>query len=378
VGEARQSRQDQEVFQDLKNLYIHFPFCRRKCSYCALRSRAGITEEERAAYVSALVRAVESSGDSGFKTVYFGGGTPALCDLGPLLEAVAPRLGEGAEFTVELNPLDVAPACLATLKSGGVNRISMGLQSVDDAVLADMRRGYGFAEAERAFYLVREYFENVGVDLIVGYPGELGALYPRHAQLAKWGLKHCSVYSLILEEKTPLYRRCRGRNAGGAVPLPDDDTVMNRLATVASFMEDIGLERYEISNYASPGYECRHNMAVWRGEDYLGLGDGAHGRTGRLRTRNAWSCREPFTDAAPPLSWSLAPETETVSEEADCKERAVFALRTREGIDADAFPGWRGITDKFVAEGLMEEKGSFRILTARGMEVCDSIIGELI
>lgn len=341
-----------------------------KCAYCALHSRAGSTPGAREDYVKRLAAAVAAA-PSGldFKTVYFGGGTPALCDLGPLFEALSPRVAKDTEWTVELNPLDVTRDLLKRLEAGGVNRISMGLQSLDDAVLADMKRGYTFSEAERAFYLVKEHFDNAGVDLIVGYPGETAALAPRHARLAKWNLRHCSAYSLIVEEKTLLGRRLRE----GAVTVPDDDTVMNRLAIVASFLEDIGLRRYEISNYAKPGFECRHNLAVWEGEDYFGLGEGACGRTGLLRTRDLMTLDAPG-----------APEgTERVSGESDRKERFLFALRTRFGLDTsklDEPQRTKAVEalERAVAGGLAEKDGAVYRLTKRGFEVCDSILAELV
>ena len=340
------------------NLYVHFPFCRRKCSYCALHSRAGSTPSGRAAYVDSLaarLHALHTSRPLRLKTIYFGGGSPGLCELGPLFDALAPCTIEGAEFTVELHPLDVTPQLLAKLKAGGVNRVSMGVQSLDDGILAAMGRGYTFAEAERAFALVREYFDNAGIDLIVGYPGETAALTPRHARLAKWALSHCSVYSLILEEKTALAALVRRSKA----TLPDDDTVLDRIAVVSRFLADIGLERYEISNYAIPGRECRHNLATWRGEDYIGLGDGAIGRIGLTRT----------SDGA---------VTDEVTPEMDAKERALFRLRTREGLDATRFPQWRETLERFAAANLLA--GSFPIyrLTERGTEVCDSILAELV
>jgi oxygen-independent coproporphyrinogen-3 oxidase len=292
-------------------------------------------------------------------TVYFGGGSPALCDLRPLLKALASRLGERSEFTVELHPLDVNAQTLSMLKDGGVNRISMGVQSLDDGILAEMGRGYSFYEAEKAFALVKEYFDNAGIDLIVGYPGENAALTPRHARLAKWGLTHCSVYSLMVEEKTRLWKSVQC----GGTTVPDDDTVMNRLRIVAAFLSDIGLERYEISNYAVRGFECRHNLSVWRGEDYVGLGEGACGRMGRLRTCN----------------WRFPGESvEELSPEQDKKERAIFSLRTREGLDASRFPRWVPALDRFAGEGLLEKDGCVYRLTYRGREVCDTILAEIV
>ena len=387
----------------VRNLYVHFPFCRRKCGYCALHSRAGASDERRRAYVEALVKAVrrlreQTPDGEAFSTVYFGGGSPALCDLRPLLAELAPlrrpstaadgNRADATEFTVELHPLDVDAELLKTLRAGGVNRISMGVQSLDDAVLADMGRGYTFAEAERAFALVKTEFDNAGIDLIVGYPGEPTGLTPRHARLAKWGLRHCSVYSLVLEENSILGRRLQPKAVGGGreLPptLPSDDETMNRLALVARLLDEFGLRRYEISNYAESGYECRHNLAVWRGEDYLGLGEGAHGRVGLVRTQNCFDLSQvsrlsssPSSRVSRPAS-SLAPVVETVSPESDAKERRLFRLRTREGLDTTGYPAWPPALVKFVAEGLLTKEGSVYRLTDRGMEVCDSILAEVV
>ncbi len=359
----------------LHNLYVHFPFCRRKCTYCVLHSRVGQTPSARAAYVSDLIHQLKaplhnSTLNSPLSTLYFGGGSPALCDLRPLLDALAPLLGPDTEFTVELHPLDVTRDTLAALKAGGVTRVSMGLQSLDDAVLERMGRGHTFHEAERAFGLTKEFFDNAGIDLIVGYPGETSALSPRHARLAKWGLTHCSVYSLILEDGSQLAHQLKT----GRIPstdLPDDDTVLNRLSVVARFLGDLGLERYEISNYARPGCECRHNLATWHGEDYRGLGDGACGREGLTRTRGVRTTEGP-----------VQYESETVSAEQDRKERTLFRLRTREGLSPTEFPEWIPILDAFVEEGLLvrldkSETPVYR-LTERGTEVCDTILAELV
>ena len=350
------------------NLYVHFPFCRARCSYCSLYSRAGCPKEERDAYARRVADAIASLGsDFRPKTIYFGGGSPALCDLTPVFAALnwgqTPKENWGqtpkcdTEFTVELHPLDVTPALLETLKAGGVNRISMGVQSLDDEILADMGRGYAFAEAERAFALVKSVFDNAGIDLIVGYPGEKGAVLPQHARLADWGLRHCSVYSL--------------QNERGLKNAVDDETTLNRVSETAEFLKGIGLVRYEISNYAVPGYECRHNLAVWRGEDYIGIGDGACGRIGRRRTRNFWGL-------SPASSWGLSPQEELVSEEFDEKERRLFRLRTTEGLDASGHPEWGQTLERFVAEGLLTQEGDIFRLTPRGTEVCDSILAELV
>ena len=333
------------------NLYVHFPFCRRKCRYCALYSRAGVSSADRAAYVRRLAAeldAMRPPSRAKLRTVYFGGGSPALCDLTPLSAALATLCDAETEFTVELHPLDVTEAKLAELKSIGVNRISMGVQSLDDATLADMGRGYSVDEAEQAFRLVRRFFDNAGIDLIVGYPGDPCAGYER---LADWGLKHCSVYSL--------------QNERGLANVPSDDWTLDRLRQVVRQLGEMGLNRYEISNYAAPGFECRHNFAVWRGEDYIGLGEGACGRIGLDRTHSG-------------------KVTETLTLERDLIERTIFRLRTREGLDVAAlaphpsYPSFVVALDMFVREGLLMRKGTAYCLTDRGTEVCDSILEELV
>ena len=333
------------------NLYVHFPFCRNKCSYCALYSRAGTSVAEREAYVRERAREIEALADSKkFKSVYFGGGTPGLCDLRPVFAALERRLVEEYEFTVELHPLDVSVSLLETLKAGGVNRVSMGVQSLEDEVLQAMGRGYTAAEAKKAFGLVRRCFDNAGIDLIVGYPGSTKNEF---SALGDWGLKHCSVYSL--------------QNERGLKGVPDDERVMDDLASAAKTLDGIGLKRYEISNYAVEGFECRHNFAVWRGEDYLGLGEGACGREGLKRIRGVKS------------SEGVRYEVEEVTADFDFKERRLFQLRTCEGIAVEDIPEWEEKFQRLEREGFVRLEISVTgvtkyVLTSRGTEICDSIL----
>ena len=337
------------------NLYVHFPFCRSRCSYCSLYSRVRASPADRVAYVARIADAItqkfKSASTQTLSTLYFGGGSPALCDLSPLRVPLKQwKTGQTCfplfEFTVELHPLDVTPAKLDELKSIGVNRISMGVQSLDDATLRAMGRGYTASDAARAFALVKSRFDNAGIDLIIGYPGDSIKWLD---SLRDWGVVHCSAYSL--------------QNERGLKDVPDDDIVLDRIRAVAAFLKTLGLERYEISNYANPGFECRHNFAVWRGEDYIGLGEGAYGREGLKRTRGTKG----------------GYETSEVSPAEDLKERTLFRLRTRDGIDSSRFPEWRSTLDRFVAEGLLVkiDESVYR-LTERGTEVCDAILEELV
>ena len=376
----------------VKNLYVHFPFCRGKCTYCALYSKAGVSRADRESYVNSLTRSISPifpNGDgsrhsSPLSTVYFGGGSPALCDLRPLFKVLNPLIDKNTEFSVELHPLDVTEETLQVLKDGGVNRISMGLQSLNDDILGHMRRGYTFDEAEKAFRLIKEYFDNAGVDLIIGYPGDSWGQSPRLQRLADWGLKHCSAYSLILEENSALFKLTQTGTVPptttGTVPLKlySDEEVMDELSFISHFLSEIGLKRYEISNYSASGYECRHNMATWNGEDYYGLGIGAHGRIGLKRTRNWWGQTPNVKLVSIFPQWGQSPEMETVSEEFDVKERKMFSLRTARGLDTRDCPHWIEKLDRIVEEGLLKKENLVYRLTERGFEVCDSILAELI
>ena len=329
---------------EAKNLYVHFPFCRAKCSYCALHSRAGSTTEERENYVKKIASQInaEFSSHTKLKTVYFGGGSPALCNLAPLGKPLSKLLANDAEFTVELNPLDVTEEKLDEIALIGANRISMGVQSLDDKTLEKMGRPYTAREARKAFEMVHRRFPNSGIDIIVGYPEDKSD----YTELADWSLTHISVYSLILEPGTRITRETNG--------MLDDDIVMNRLSEVSQFLQNAGFIRYEVSNYAKKGHECRHNLAVWFGEDYAGFGEGAYGRLGLNRT---------------------GPQgTTPLDEKADKIERTIFRLRTRYGLESAEFPEWREKLDYFVTRQLLTRDGTIYALTSRGFEICDSIL----
>lgn len=352
------------------NLYVHFPFCRAKCAYCALQSRAGSSATTRRAYSERMSLEAKnlSVSPGGGHTVYFGGGSPALCPLGPVLAELRARgvLTAETECTVELHPLDVAPSTLESLRENGVNRVSLGVQTFHDPTLSYLNRRHTADDARTAIGAVSRMFPSAGIDLIVGLPTppDLDAI-----KKALPMISHVSVYTLIREPKTKLDVDIQR----GRVVVPGDAESLAEFAAVRSLLISNGFLRYEISNFARPGFECRHNFAVWRGEDYIGLGDGAHGRSGLIRTIGAHG---KYT-------------RKELTSESDALERAIFSLRTSDGISlprieakwpilSPRLASWARSLDFHVSNGLLSLADSTYRLTPRGAEVCDSIIADLL
>lgn len=378
------------------HLYIHVPFCDGKCHYCGFYSvmvsphLTSLYRELPARELARLLSDLPEAADGPVRTVYFGGGTPALlgCEglqaLKESLDAILP-LKAVTEWTVELNPASVTPDLIRTLRSLGVNRASIGVQSFDDATLARIGRRHSAATALRAIRLAQDLgFENTGIDLIAGLPGvgarEWGETLSRTASL---GLKHVSVYALSLEPGTRL-----AHQAAEGLAVPDEQAQLEALAQAEGALGQAGFARYEISNYAQPGYECQHNLGVWRGNDYLGLGPAAASRVGRER----WTNSEDLADYIDALKRSALPprQAETLSPADDAVERAVYALRLSEGLDpreaAERFPAlrdavgrWEERLERLAGQGIAERGASRRWrLTERGREVCDAVVRELL
>lgn len=267
-----------ERMPERASIYLHIPFCRSKCAYCDFPSFAGI-ERLMEPYAAALAREIDSAPRLAAPTVYIGGGTPSHFPV-PFLEKVLGRITdhfsieEGAEFTVEANPGTASEESFRSWRRHGVNRLSIGVQSFNDRLLKNIGRGHTSAEARETFAAARAAgFDNVSLDLIYGLPGQgMDGLKKDMGTLLKLRPEHVSVYQLILEEGTPLEKMVDE----GTVRLPDDDETCEMGDAVTVALEEAGYYHYEISNYALPGHECRHNTACWLGKPFLGLGSGAH------------------------------------------------------------------------------------------------------
>ena len=277
-------------------LYLHLPFCVSRCAYCDFATQAMRADDPRIDdYVERLcldIRRAAKAGDlAAVETVYLGGGTPShagLSRLSMLLYtlSLSMRLEPDVECTMEANPESLTPNMVRDVWALGVNRLSIGVQSFDDAVLRTLGRAHDADAARRAVACAHERFENVSVDLMCGIPGQSAAsLEASVRQAVALGVSHMSVYPLTIEEGTPFSRRVEA----GEMPEPSDDAAADHMQIAAEVLADSGFARYEVASYARPGFACRHNIAYWTGVAYLGLGASAvtmtqgDGRRARLR-----------------------------------------------------------------------------------------------
>lgn len=269
-------------------LYIHYPFCVKKCSYCDFLS-APADEAQRAGYVQALLGEITAM--SAFvrrdtvETIFIGGGTPSLMtpgELTMLMDTLRRRfiVSPDCEITLEANPGTLHMDFLRAMTDAGINRLSLGLQSASDRELACLGRIHKYADFCKSFDMARAAgIRNINVDLMSALPGQTLSSWERTLKaVAAFEPEHISAYSLIIEEGTPfakLYGDEKEENASMAPPLPDEDTERQMYVRTEALLARYGYERYEISNYARPGFECRHNIGYWRRVPYLGLGLGA-------------------------------------------------------------------------------------------------------
>jgi oxygen-independent coproporphyrinogen-3 oxidase len=336
-------------------LYVHWPFCLAKCPYCDFNSH--VREEiPQARFAAALRRELafeaQRLGRRPLASIFFGGGTPSL--MAP--ETVAALIGDARtlfdplpdlEITLEANPTSVEAGRLAVLRAAGVNRLSLGVQSLDDAALRALGRGHSAAEARAALEHARALFPRLSFDLIYARPGQSPAAW--RAELAAalaLAADHLSLYQLTIEPGTGF----ASRHARGEIVLPDADAAAALYALTGEMAAAHGLAAYEVSNYARPGSESRHNLAYWRYGDYAGIGPGAHGRitlagdaaaievlaTQRIRTPEAWAAAVERTGHGALADVALAPGERA-------REMLLMGLRLAEGIDLTRFAARSGV-----------------------------------
>ena len=350
-------------------LYIHIPFCASKCAYCDFYSLAG-SDALMDDYVTALCAQLDAFAQraAGYvaDTLYFGGGTPSYLGaarLGKLLDAVRRgyRVAPDAEITLEANP-DSVGAWLIELRAAGFNRVSLGAQSFDDALLKAVGRVHTARQASDALQILRRAgFGNISLDLMYGLPGETAESWRRSvAKAASLSPEHLSCYGLKIEPGTPLaYRK--------DLTFPDDDAQAERYLWAADALSACGYGQYEISNFAKPGRQSRHNLKYWTLGEYLGFGPGAHSDFDGVRF--AWA-RD--LGAFVRREWRRS-ESTVISPEERARERVMLGLRTSDGVALSAVDA--DFARQCVRAGYaVADGGRFR-LTARGFLVSNQIIG---
>jgi putative oxygen-independent coproporphyrinogen III oxidase len=372
-------------------LYIHIPFCTAKCSYCSFNSYSGL-EALQERYVEALCAELSRMASRGhlepLETIFMGGGTPSILPNHLLRKVLSTSqtlfpVAAGAEISIEINPGTVDMEKLDCLLEAGVNRISFGVQSFNDQELNQIGRIHSAEEAVLAVTMAAKAgFSNISLDLMYGLPGQIATSWQESLETAiSLGVKHLSLYQLTVEEQTPLKKMVDE----GRVKLPDEDELATIDEITAKLTVAGGLLQYEISNYAHNGYQCRHNIAYWENDAYLGIGAGAVSCVKGIRKRNV----------AGPVQYcdlieagkSVVIEEETLESEASFRETVIMGLRMNRGVSVSALARRYGLNleeyygetlEKLIAGELLELKADFLSLTDRGRAFANLVMAELV
>ena len=339
------------MINNFLQLYIHIPFCVRKCSYCDFLSFPA-DDEARAEYVDALLREIRAAGavysEYKISSVYIGGGTPSLLSpeqigqLGTALSSAFGAFEKNCEFSVECNPGTVTQEKLRAFKAAGINRLSIGLQSMNDKELRALGRIHTSADFLNTYDAARAAgFENINIDLMQAVPYQTPASWKKTLEAAAaLEPEHISAYSLIIEEGTPFYEAA----AAGMLPqLPDEDEEREIYYATRDILEKYGYKRYEISNYALPGFECRHNIGYWKRENYLGLGLGASSLIENVRWKNTADISKYIKCNTDEGFMQLRTEEEVLTHKAQMEEFMFLGLRLTKGISKREFRSAFGI-----------------------------------
>jgi oxygen-independent coproporphyrinogen-3 oxidase len=372
-------------------VYVHWPFCLSKCPYCDFNShvRHGGIDEARfvRAFEKEIAATAARTGPRTVSTIFFGGGTPSLMQpstTAALLDAIGRHwtIAPDVEVTLEANPTSVEATRFRGFRAAGVNRVSLGVQALDDASLKELGRLHTAEEALAAVAIARASFDRYSFDLIYARPRQTPAAW--RAELLRAideAAEHLSLYQLTIEHDTPF----AALHAAGKLVIPDDDAARELYDVTQDVTAARGLPAYEISNHARPGAECRHNLVYWRYHEYAGIGPGAHGRLVLDGKRHATATEKR------PESWLMRVEAsghgliddETLlrSEEAD--EFLLMGLRLAEGIDPQRYAAFAGhaLDEARIAmlggEGLVEEVDGRLRVTRAGFPVLDAVVADL-
>lgn len=367
-------------------LYLHIPFCLRKCHYCnfvvALSGNPRLTSDYLRALEAEAAAARSRYGPLRFDTVYLGGGTPSALsaeELERVFGILARNFSwkEGAEISCEVNPGEVDADKLAALRRAGVNRLSIGVQSTNDGLLRSMNRAHDTADTLRTVHLARSAgFENISMDLIIRLPNQkVEDVSESLDNVVEWNAHQIVIYDLSVHENTYFgYKRRRGE-----LILPTEAEHDKMFQRVEERLTAAGFEHYEVSSFAKPGYESKHNLIYWHNEPYLGLGPGAFSYMDGCRYVYAQTVTGYLAKTARG-DWSRDEEDSPGPEERE-SETLLTALRLKPGIDLSRVPLIRGRVERDVAglagQGLVEYDGRVLKLTRKGRYLAESVLGQL-
>ncbi|WP_397590152.1 radical SAM family heme chaperone HemW [Sphingorhabdus sp.] len=372
-------------------LYIHWPFCVSKCPYCDFNSHVRDTVDDdawRAALLADMAYEAALTPGRKLTSIFFGGGTPSLMPpstVAALIDAAAQHWGfaDDIEITLEANPSSVEAARFADLAAAGVNRVSLGLQSLDDAALAFLGRAHSVAESLDALAVAQHHFGRVNIDLIYARPAQTASQWEADLKRAlSFGTDHVSLYQLTIEPGTRFETLVR---TGHFIPADNDDAATLYELT-GQMTSAAGIPAYEISNHAKPGSESRHNLSYWRYDDYIGIGPGAHGR--RLEAASQRHKKpENFLSAVERNAHGISSE-DRLDAATRATESLLMGLRLAEGISLSRLSDRTGIAsdnlldthavDKIAQLGLIRRDGDRVTVTPQGMPLLDAILPQIV
>lgn len=373
-------------------VYLHWPFCAAKCPYCDFNSHVRHQQVDQNAFVVAFLKEMsvmrELSGPRTVTSVFVGGGTPSLMrpeTIDALLTGISRlwHMPDGIEITMEANPSSVEAERFRGYRAAGVNRVSLGVQALNDRDLKFLGRLHNVEDALKAVRLAREIFQRMSFDLIYARPGQSEDEWIRELNEAiGYAVDHLSLYQLTIEEGTPFF----GLHQNGKIVLPDAEAAARLYEITQEVTEAAGMPAYEVSNHAKPGAESRHNLTYWRYGDYAGIGPGAHGRISRQGHKYATATeRHPETWlAAVAAKGHGMVEQESLERDEQADEMLLMGLRLREGLDLARWSelAGRGLDPEreafLIQHGLLERLGNSRLrCTQSGMLVLDAVVADL-
>lgn len=358
----------------MSGIYVHIPFCKSRCKYCDFFSTIHL--EKRTQYTEALLcewndRRKELIGD--IRTIYIGGGTPSMMSVESLeriIAAIRQEAKNAQEVTMEANPGDITREKAQAWRAMGINRLSIGIQSFNDHLLQLVGRRHNSQQAIQAVKDAQAAgFDNISIDLMYALPDQTMAMWQKDiAQALELGVQHISSYGLIYEEGTTLTTLLEH----GIIEAVDEEVEMQMYDYLVDQLTALGYEHYEVSNFALPGLQSRHNSSYWNDTPYIGLGAGAHSYN---RTQRQWNISELDSYIEQALAHNLQPEIEILTDEQRHTEHIMLALRTSQGVNKRLLN--QDAIERYIQQGLLVEQDGYIKATTQGFHVLNRIIEEV-